>query len=155
MFRQISDAFLHGEIKKDVERTYQELSFFQDQAILKLLSSVLFVWSKFNPEISYKQGMNELLASIVWVYFQEAAPTDTVPSNEYSNQHSAHKKSFYCLTRSPGPRPIFLLFSRKSWKSRSTCTSRTWTMTSRVKSTLTLKTTRRSSNASSKSKTRG
>ena len=39
-----------------------------------MLTSVLFVWCKINADISYKQGMNELLASIVYVYFQEASP---------------------------------------------------------------------------------
>ena len=78
----MTDAFLNGEIKKDVDRTYQELSFFQEESIMRLLSSILFVWCKLNPDISYKQGSNELLASIVWVYFQEAALSETHPSNE-------------------------------------------------------------------------
>jgi len=56
--------------------------FFQDKAVLKLLSNVLFVWCKHHPDISYKQGMNELLASIVYVYFQEAVPLDTQASAE-------------------------------------------------------------------------
>ena len=50
------------------------MSFFLDPEILKLLTDVLFVWCKTYPDISYKQGMNELLASIVFVYFQEAVP---------------------------------------------------------------------------------
>jgi TBC1 domain family protein 5 len=43
----------------------------------------LFVWCKANPDVSYKQGMNELLASIVWVYFHEAVAASFDPSNEY------------------------------------------------------------------------
>ncbi len=72
---QETDSFLNEEIRKDVGRTYQELPFFQNTAVLRLLTEVLFVWCKINPEISYKQGMNELLASIVWVYFHEASAT--------------------------------------------------------------------------------
>ena len=34
------------------------MEFFQNESILKLLSVVLFVWCKRNPEVSYKQGMN-------------------------------------------------------------------------------------------------
>lgn len=64
-----------------MSRTYQELEFFQDASVLKLLNNVLFVWCKANPDVSYKQGMNELLASIVWVYFQEAAPANYQPTN--------------------------------------------------------------------------
>jgi TBC1 domain family protein 5 len=58
------------------------MPFFQDPNILKLLTNVLFIWAKTNPDISYKQGINELLASIVYVYFQEAVPQDFQPSNE-------------------------------------------------------------------------
>lgn len=82
---QETDSFLNEEIRKDVSRTYQELPFFQNAAVLKLLTEVLFVWCKINPEVSYKQGMNELLASIVWVYFHEAAAASFGPTNEYHN----------------------------------------------------------------------
>jgi TBC1 domain family member 5 len=58
------------------------MSFFLDPEILKLLSDVLFVWCKTYPDISYKQGMNELLASIVFVYFKEAVPANFEASNE-------------------------------------------------------------------------
>lgn len=64
-----------------MDRTYQELNFFLDPQILKLLTTVLFVWCKANPDVSYKQGMNELLASIVFVYFHEAVPQEFDFSN--------------------------------------------------------------------------
>ena len=38
------------------------------------MSDILFVWCKLNSDISYKQGMNEVLASIIYVYFKEAVP---------------------------------------------------------------------------------
>jgi len=59
------------------------MTFFQDADILRLLSDILFVWCKANADISYKQGMNELLASIVYVYFMEAVPASFEASNEY------------------------------------------------------------------------
>jgi len=43
------------------------------------LSSILFIWCKRNPDVSYKQGMNEILASVVYVYFQEVYGGDRVP----------------------------------------------------------------------------
>lgn len=76
-----------------MSRTYQELEFFQDAGVLKLLSNVLFVWCKANPDVSYKQGMNELLASIVWVYFQEAAPANYQPTNEYTTFNQESRRS--------------------------------------------------------------
>lgn len=48
------------------------MNFFQDKAIAKLLNLLLFVWCRRNPDVSYKQGMNELLASVVVCYFKEA-----------------------------------------------------------------------------------
>jgi hypothetical protein len=32
---------------------------------------MLFLWAKENPETSYKQGMNELLAIVVFAFFAE------------------------------------------------------------------------------------
>jgi hypothetical protein len=69
------------------------MTFFQDNDILKLLSDILFVWCKTYPEISYKQGMNELLASIVYVYFMEAVPASFEASNEYLSANTAPSKS--------------------------------------------------------------
>jgi len=48
------------------------MRFFQEKAISKLLNTVLFVWCRRNPDVSYKQGMNELLASVIVCYFKEA-----------------------------------------------------------------------------------
>jgi len=64
-----------------VDRTYQEMDFFKDSNILKLLTNVLFIWAKVNSDVSYQQGIHELLASIVFVYFQEAVPQDFQASN--------------------------------------------------------------------------
>jgi TBC1 domain family protein 5 len=44
--------------------------------------SILFTWSKENPEISYKQGMNELLGIFVFVAYAEQAPEDMNISNK-------------------------------------------------------------------------
>lgn len=66
-----------------MERTYQEMEFFREEAIVQLLTSVLLLWCRLNPDPSYKQGMNELLASVVYVYFQEAIPADYEPASEY------------------------------------------------------------------------
>lgn len=66
------DKFLHEEILKDVQRTYQEREFFTNHHISNLLTKVLFIWSKENPDISYVQGINEIGASVIYVYFTSA-----------------------------------------------------------------------------------
>ena len=42
------------------------------------MTNVLFVWAKKHPELSYKQGLNEILAILVFVAYGESV-TDTPP----------------------------------------------------------------------------
>jgi len=49
-----------------VNRTYQDKDLFQTTVIKELLVNILFIWSKDNKDISYKQGMNELLAVLLF-----------------------------------------------------------------------------------------
>lgn len=74
-------AKLLKNIKQDVERTHPEFDYFKDEATRSLMITVLFVHAKVSlfcstltvqvhPEYSYKQGMNELLAPIVFVLNQ-------------------------------------------------------------------------------------
>lgn len=45
----------------------QENHFFQEPATKSKLTDILFVYSKLNPDVGYRQGMHELLAPILWV----------------------------------------------------------------------------------------
>lgn len=78
----MENAELRNEIRKDVERTYQENQFFANKKILSILTNVLFIWSKENSEISYRQGMNEVAASLIYVYFREALYRDEIDKIE-------------------------------------------------------------------------
>jgi TBC1 domain family protein 5 len=49
-----------------VSRTYQDKELFQTQIVKEIMFNILFIWSKENKNISYKQGMNELLAVIIF-----------------------------------------------------------------------------------------
>jgi TBC1 domain family member 5 len=62
---------LRDEIMNDIERTYPEFEFFRLESTQKCLCQVLYIWCAMNPRISYRQGMNELLAPIVFVMSQE------------------------------------------------------------------------------------
>lgn len=56
-------------ISLDIERTYQEINIFHNKKYKDMLSTILFIWSKENNKIGYKQGMNELLAVIFLSYY--------------------------------------------------------------------------------------
>ena len=56
------------EIEKDMERLYPEGcdNFFEDANVRSYMSNVLFLWSRMHPETSYRQGMHEILAPLVF-----------------------------------------------------------------------------------------
>ncbi|KAJ5492766.1 hypothetical protein N7539_001512 [Penicillium diatomitis] len=62
-----NDEKLRAEIVQDVDRCLQENFFFQEPSTKRILTEILFVYSKLNPDVGYRQGMHELLAPIVWV----------------------------------------------------------------------------------------
>ncbi|KAJ5524295.1 hypothetical protein N7494_010945 [Penicillium frequentans] len=62
-----NDETLRAEISQDVDRCLQENFFFQEPTTKSILIDVLFVYSKLNPDVGYRQGMHELLAPILWV----------------------------------------------------------------------------------------
>uniref|UniRef100_A0A1I7RUT5 Rab-GAP TBC domain-containing protein n=1 Tax=Bursaphelenchus xylophilus TaxID=6326 RepID=A0A1I7RUT5_BURXY len=63
------DEGLRDSIRKDVDRTFPELQFFQSQTTKRIMSDILFVYSKQNSHISYRQGMHEILAPILFVIY--------------------------------------------------------------------------------------
>ena len=56
-------------IEIDVERTYGDIKLFQDKYIRKMEEEILYVFAKENKPISYKQGMNEILAIFIHSFF--------------------------------------------------------------------------------------
>ncbi|KAJ5435931.1 hypothetical protein N7445_006816 [Penicillium cf. griseofulvum] len=61
------DETLRTEILQDVDRCLQDNYFFQEPDTKSKLTDILFVYSKLNPDVGYRQGMHELLAPILWV----------------------------------------------------------------------------------------
>ena len=56
-------------IEIDVERTYGDIKLFQDKYIRQMEEELLYVFAKENKPISYKQGMNEILAIFIHSFF--------------------------------------------------------------------------------------
>jgi hypothetical protein len=65
--------FEESEMKKiinlDLSRTYQDRDIFKSTKIKDLLGNVLFIWSRENKETLYKQGMNEILAVLLFAFY--------------------------------------------------------------------------------------
>lgn len=70
-------------------RTYPEHSFFGNSA-KAALKSILFIYAKLNPGVSYVQGMNELVGTLYYVL-----------ANNTSSPHwadNAEADTFFCFT---------------------------------------------------------
>jgi TBC1 domain family member 5 len=51
-----------------------------------MLLDILFIYSKLNPDIGYRQGMHELLAPLLWVVHQDAVDHSTVTTLERQSE---------------------------------------------------------------------
>ena len=65
----VEDTDLKELINKDLDRTHQEMELFLQNKIKNILANVLYIWSKENSIVSYRQGMNELLAIIFIAFY--------------------------------------------------------------------------------------
>ena len=67
----VEDTDLKDLINKDLDRTHQEMELFlqKQNKIKNILANVLYIWSKENSIVSYRQGMNELLAIIFIAFY--------------------------------------------------------------------------------------
>ncbi|THC88610.1 hypothetical protein EYZ11_011940 [Aspergillus tanneri] len=69
------DEQMRVEILQDVDRCLQENFFFREPATKAKMVDILFIYSKLNPDLGYRQGMHELLAPILWVVDRDAIDT--------------------------------------------------------------------------------
>ena len=71
IFQYMLKSDFQRQIWKDVVRTQQSIAWFVEKETQDLCARVLLVWSLAHPEVGYKQGMNELLAVIVYLVCTE------------------------------------------------------------------------------------
>jgi len=61
------DTELKLTINQDVIRTFPEIEFFQLPEVREIMVNILFCYAREHPQISYRQGMHELLAPLIFV----------------------------------------------------------------------------------------
>ncbi|XP_063607723.1 TBC1 domain family member 5-like isoform X4 [Penaeus indicus] len=98
------DSELKKLIRQDVVRTFPEVEFFQSLRIRDLMVTVLFCYARQNPEVSYRQGMHEVLAPLIFVlhcdhqahqHAHEMDPTTNVLQEIMDEAYLEHDA--YCL----------------------------------------------------------
>ena len=74
-----------------------EVIYFRQPTTQKMLLDILFIYCKLNPDVSYRQGMHELLAPILWVVERDSvdeagtySEADESLSVMVSSQHIEH-----------------------------------------------------------------
>ena len=92
MWNERKNRVFCNKVKKILFFRYQDKEIFQTLKIKNILTNVLFVWSKLNPEISYRQGMNEIAAVVTVIYFTESiAPGSNEEKLVNCNKNVAQK----------------------------------------------------------------
>ncbi|KAJ3231506.1 TBC1 domain, member 5 [Chytriomyces hyalinus] len=84
------DSELTKLIRQDVDRTMPDQEFFRSNLVQDTMTHILFVWSKLNPTISYRQGMHELLAPVLYAVDSDKC----APSNSKSVREKVFDVSF-------------------------------------------------------------
>uniref|UniRef100_A0A7N0UZF6 Rab-GAP TBC domain-containing protein n=1 Tax=Kalanchoe fedtschenkoi TaxID=63787 RepID=A0A7N0UZF6_KALFE len=83
------------QIDRDLQRTHPDMKFFSGETSLsrknrESMRNILLLFAKLNPAIRYVQGMNEVLAPLIYVF-----STDT----DEQNAANAEADSFACFVR--------------------------------------------------------
>ena len=69
-------------IKIDIDRTYQEMEFYQDKKIKNSLCTILYIYSKQFPNPGYNQGMNDICSILLYTFYQNYKLNETFIKNE-------------------------------------------------------------------------
>ncbi|XP_025080541.1 TBC1 domain family member 5-like isoform X5 [Pomacea canaliculata] len=89
--RFFQDNELRLTIKQDVIRTYPKIEFFQSNQMRNVMVDILFIYAKENPDVSYQQGMHELLAPIIFVLHSDHQAFLHASESETVLTHIIHK----------------------------------------------------------------
>lgn len=67
---------------------FPDVDFFRSEAVQEKMTDILFIYCKIHHEVSYRQGMHELLAPFYWNIATESL--DGVPSDEIDSYLSEY-----------------------------------------------------------------
>ncbi|ORZ00973.1 rab-GTPase-TBC domain-domain-containing protein [Syncephalastrum racemosum] len=74
--QHFADSETRKTIRQDVERTFPDVDFFRADQVQEHLTDVLFIYCKLNQDVSYRQGMHELLAPLYWVLANDSVEAE-------------------------------------------------------------------------------
>eukprot|EP00039_Didymoeca_costata_P014653 m.239350 g.239350 ORF g.239350 m.239350 type:complete len:762 (-) comp16067_c0_seq1:7335-9620(-) len=104
--KHFADAEFKKLIDQDVKRTFPEIEFFRNDQVQEDLLNILFCYSRLFPELSYKQGMHELLAFIYMVVYEDKCDSSDPEFANYPEQMKVVLDAKYVA------HDAFLMFSK-------------------------------------------
>ncbi|GAN10645.1 TBC1 domain family member 5 [Mucor ambiguus] len=112
-----ADTEIRKVIRQDVERTFPDVDFFRENDVQQRLTDILFIYCKLNREVSYRQGMHELLAPFYWIL-----ATESLDASQIDQHHvdPASKLMLQVLDSAFVEHDAYILFDKlmtfgKSW----------------------------------------
>ena len=64
---------------QDVERTFPDNLYFRNDSVKETMLEILFIWCREHTELSYRQGMHELVAPILFHVYSEYTDKNVIP----------------------------------------------------------------------------
>ncbi|KAI8332151.1 hypothetical protein BC941DRAFT_517225 [Chlamydoabsidia padenii] len=107
-----ADSEIRKVIRQDVDRTFPDVDFFRSEAVQEKMTDILFIYCKIHHEVSYRQGMHELLAPFYWNIATESL--DGVPMEEIDSYLTDPTNRLMVQVLDPAfiEHDAFLLFDR-------------------------------------------
>lgn len=106
---------LFKTIQRDVVRTFPDMEFFRRSEMQSILENVLFNYASENNHISYKQGMHELLATLIYVLHTDSQNCLINYEGGYANDSIATLLSLKYLEHDAFHTFCALMKSIESW----------------------------------------
>ncbi|KAI9323749.1 rab-GTPase-TBC domain-containing protein [Dichotomocladium elegans] len=92
--QHFEDSEIRKVIRQDVDRTFPDVDFFRSTEVQEKMTDILFIYCKIHADVSYRQGMHELLAPLYWVLATEkVSATDRLITQLFDPffvEHDAH-----------------------------------------------------------------
>jgi TBC1 domain family protein 5 len=88
-----ASSALREQLDQDLARLNPGDAFFERPDVQAVMHRILFVWASCHPQISYRQGMHELLAPLLftnWVEAEEAATAASEPDEGVAPKDDAN-----------------------------------------------------------------
>jgi TBC1 domain family protein 5 len=67
--------------------SFPDVDFFRQADVQQCLTDILFIYCKLNRDVSYRQGMHELLAPFYWIISNESINTLDETLLRYAREH--------------------------------------------------------------------